>query len=76
MMATNNSPESLEHLSATRKRMAAVRGNQQSTMLTALVFSLIVAGVTSLALMATWLSHHSHELGLMDRSASAETSKH
>ncbi|MDX1970963.1 MAG: hypothetical protein SFY68_00385 [Candidatus Sumerlaeia bacterium] len=64
MMATDQSPETLARVAATQKRIAKVRQAQESNMLTALVFALLVAGITGMALVGTWMSKHAEEIGL------------
>lgn len=72
MMATDQSPEILERTANTRKRMARVRSNQQTTMLTALAFSLIVAGIVSAALVATWaVKNYDHYNGFGNKPKAA-----
>ncbi|MGF1572538.1 MAG: hypothetical protein ACFCU1_05645 [Sumerlaeia bacterium] len=63
MMATDQNPETINRIARTRERMAKVKNSQQTTMLTALVLSLVVAGITALALLGTWVAKHSHEFG-------------
>jgi hypothetical protein len=68
MMATDQSPETLASVAATQKRIAKVRQSQESNMLTALVFALLVGGLTGMALVGTWMSNHAEEIGLTSSS--------
>lgn len=69
-MATSVQPVSLS--AKTREKMASRVSSQSGNMLTALVVSLIIGGISAGALVATWVINHSSELAINHTSTHVE----